>query len=125
MGENGEECCPWKPLEETKGTQLEGIKNENMKRKEYFKQKSLEETRMLFRIRTRMVDLKANFKNKPAFRKDGWLCEGCRREVETNCHVMSCQAYEHVRQGLDLGSDRDLVKLFKEVMRIRVLYLVM
>ena len=101
-------------------SKLEGIKNEDMKRKEYFKQKSLEDTRMLFRIRTRMVELKANFKNKPAFRKDGWLCEGCQREVETNCHVMSCQAYEQVRQGLDLDSDKDLVQFFKKVMKIRM-----
>ena len=99
---------------------MEGTKNEDMKRKEYFKQKSLEDTRMLFRIRTRMVDLKANFKNKPAFRKDGWLCEGCHREVETNCHVLSCQASEQVRQGLDLDSDKDLVQFFKEVMKIRM-----
>ena len=91
-----------------------------MKRNEYFKEKSLEDTRMLFRIRTRMVDLKANFKNNHAFRKDNWLCEGCRREVETNSHVMSCQAYEDIRQGLDLGNDKDLVKFFKEVMRIRM-----
>jgi hypothetical protein len=75
---------------------------------------------MLFLIRTRMVDLKANFKNKPAFRKVGWLCKGFRREVETNCHNMSGQAYEHVRQGLDLCSDTDLVKFFKEVMKIRM-----
>ena len=65
-------------------TKIEGIKDEDMKRKEYFQQKSLEDTRLLFRIRTRMVELKANFKNKPAFRKDGWICEGCNKEVESN-----------------------------------------
>ena len=91
-----------------------------MKRKEYFKQKSLEDTRMLFRIRTRMIDLKANFKNKPTFRNDGWVCEGCRKEVETSGHVMSCQAYDLVRQGKDLSDDKDLVQFFKEVMKIRM-----
>ena len=44
-------------------TKLAEIKYEDMKRKEYFHRKSLEDTRLLFRIRTRMVDLKANFKN--------------------------------------------------------------
>ena len=101
-------------------TKLEGIKDEDMKRKEYFQQKSLEDTRLLFRIRTRMVELKANFKNKPAFRKDGWICEGCNKEVESNGHVMTCQAYEHVREGKDLGSDMGLVQFFKEVLKIRM-----
>ena len=41
-------------------------------------------------------------------------------EVETNCHVMSCQAYEQVRQGLDLDSDTELVQFFKKVMKIRM-----
>ena len=99
---------------------LEGIIDEDMKRKDYFKQKSLEGTRMLFRIRTRMLDLKANFKNKPAFRKDGWVCDGCKKEVETSGHVMSCQAYELIREGKDLSTDRDLVQFFKEVMKIRM-----
>ena len=99
---------------------LEGIVDEDMKRKDYFKQKSLEDTRMLFRIRTRMLDLKANFKNKPAFRKDGWVCDGCKKEVETSGHVMSCQAYELIREGKDLSTDRDLVQFFKEVMKIRM-----
>ena len=101
-------------------TKLEGIKDEDLKRKEYFLQKSLEDTRLLFRIRTRMVDLKANFKNKPAFRKDGWKCEGCNKEVESNGHVMHCQAYDHVREGKDLGSDKGLVQYFKEVLKIRM-----
>ena len=70
-----------------------------MKRKDYFQQKSLEDTRLLFRIRTRMVDLKANLKNKPAFRKDGWICEGCHKETENNGHVMSCEAYKLIREG--------------------------
>ena len=101
-------------------TKLEGIKDEDMKRKDYFKQKSLEDTRMLFRIRTRLIDLKANFKNKPAFSNDGWVGDGCKKEVETSGHVMSCQAYELVRQGKDLSCDKDLVQFFKEVMKIRM-----
>ena len=89
MAESGKESSK-REIFESK-TKLAEIKDEDMKRKDYFHQKSLEDTRLLFRIRTRMVDLKANFKNKPAFRKDGWICEGCQKEVETNAHVMSCE----------------------------------
>ena len=40
--------------------------------------------------------------------------------METNGHVMNCIAYEHVRDGKDLTSDEDLVKFFKEVIKIRM-----
>ena len=99
---------------------LEAIKEENMRRKEYFETKSLENTRLMFRIRTRMIDLKANFKNKPTNKKDGWKCEGCGTEIETNCHVLVCKAYEQVRAGKDLKCDEDLVQFFKQVMKIRM-----
>ena len=87
---------------------------------DYFQHKSLEDTRLLFRIRMRMVDLKANFKNKPAFRKDGWICEGCHNETETNGHVMCCEAYKLIREGKDLEKDRDFVEFFREVLKIRM-----
>ena len=91
-----------------------------MKSKDYFNQKSFEDTRLLFRIITRMVDLKANFKNKPAFRKYGWICEGCQKEVETNAHVMSCETYTLIREGKDLKKDKDLVDFFREVLKLRM-----
>ena len=65
---------------------------------------------MLFRIKTRIIDLKANFKRKPAYRSDGWKCEGCREEVEANSHVLICRAYNELRNGKDLKeSEKDLV----------------
>ena len=67
-----------------------------------------------------MVDLKANFKNKPAFRKDGWICEGCHKEVETNAHVMSCGTYKLIREGKDLKKDKDLLDFFREVLKLRM-----
>ena len=91
-----------------------------MKSKDYFNQKSFEDTRLLFRIITRMVDLKANHTNKPAFRKDGWICEGCQKEVETNGHVLSCEAYKLIREGKNMETDKDLVECFREVLEIRM-----
>ena len=99
---------------------LEAIKEENMRRKEYFEAKSLENTRVMFRIRTRMIDLKASYKNKPTYKKDGWKCEGCGTENETNCHVVVWKAYEQVRAGKDMKCDEYLVEFFKEVMKIRM-----
>ena len=101
-------------------TKLEEIKNQGVKVKEYFSGRNIVDTRMMFRIRTRMIELKANFKNNQKFKKEGWKCEGCGKEVETNGHVMNCIAYEHVRDGKDLTSDEDLVQFFKEVMKMRM-----
>ena len=99
---------------------LEGIKNEHVKVKDYFKSKNLEDVRVMFRIRTRMVELKANFKNNPAFRKEGWICDGCELEIETNSHVMNCRAYDQVRVGKNLESEKDLILYFREVMKLRM-----
>ena len=65
-----------------------------------------------------MVDLKANFKNKPAFRKDGWICEGCPKEVGTNVHVMSCETYQIISDGKDLEKDKDLVEFVRELLKV-------
>ena len=65
-----------------------------------------------------MIDLKANFKNKPTYKKDGWKCDGCG--TETNCRVVICKAYEQFRAGKDLKCDEDLVEFFKQVMKIRM-----
>ena len=76
---------------------------------------------MLFRIKTRIIDLKANFKRKPAYRSDGWKCEGCREEVEANIHVLICRAYNELRNVKDLKeSEDDLVAYFKEVIKLRM-----
>ena len=89
---------------------LEDIKHEDVKLKEYFRGKNLTDTRMMFRIRSRMIQLKENFKNNPGYKKDGWKCEGCQCEVESNAPVMKCDAYEQLRDGKDLNCDEDLVR---------------
>ena len=101
-------------------TKLEDIKHENVKLKEYFRGKNLTDTRLMFRIRSRMIQLKANFKNNPRYKKDGWKCDGCEMEVESDAHVIKCVAYEQVRDGKDLNCDKDLVQYYKEVMKIRM-----
>ena len=64
--------------------------------------------------------IKANYKNKTTHKKDGWSREGCGTEIETNCHVVICKAYEQVRAGKDLKCDEDPVEFFKKVMKIRM-----
>ena len=52
---------------------LEPINGGNMKRNEYFTAESLENTRVMFIIRTIMIDRMANYKNKPKRWMNGFV----------------------------------------------------
>ena len=87
--------------------------------KDYIKDKVIENARLMFRIRSHMVDVKANFKGDPRYSRELWLCDGCQKTVETQTHVIFCPAYTKLREGRDLQSDKDLVNYFREVLSIR------
>ena len=55
----------------------------------------------------------------PESRAANWKCVGCKLEVELNSHVMSCNAYEDDKSGLDMSTDRGLVEFFRKVMKRR------
>ena len=86
--------------------------------KEYMKNKSIEECRVQFRIRTNMLQLKGNMKG--SFKED-LSCLGCKQPgtLENQTHVMTCSGYENLRSGLNFDEDRDLVTYFQRVMRSR------
>ena len=48
-------------------------------------------------------------------------CKVCRIEgsVETQSHIIYCQAYQHLRGDVDMESDKGLVKYYRDVMSIR------
>ena len=87
--------------------------------KEYMKMKNLAESRMMFRIRTKMLNLKDNMKGK--YKRSILECIACdSKEVESQTHVMCCSGYSDIRTGLDLPKDRDLIAYFTQVMKIRM-----
>ena len=86
--------------------------------KSYLKQKSLADSRLIFRMRTEMVDIKDNMRNK--YKGPGVNCDACNMKVaESQVHVMACPGYENLRVGKDMMNDGDLVKYFREVLLIR------
>ena len=88
----------------------------------YMKSKSLKDTRELFRIKTRMNDLRANFPGKPECRvKGGMSCVGCGVSIESNSHITQCYMYSDLLEGRDLAKDSDLVGYFRDVMARREL----
>ena len=98
---------------------IDRIKEDNpTEPKSYLKQKSLADSRLIFRMRTEMVDIKDNMRNK--YKGPGVNCDACNMKLaESQIHVMACTGYEDLRVGKDMMNDGDLVKYFREVLLIR------
>ena len=86
---------------------------------EYFKQKSVGNTRLAFRVRSKMVDeIPANFKNKFKSKgEDGLICSYCDKgEIMSQSHCLECSAWVKLREGLDLTSIMDMVAFFRRLL---------
>ena len=77
-----------KTLSETKETAKKGKYLEtNISCKNYLSKLSLEDARTILKIRTNMIEVRANFKNKYT----DLNCPICNDEIETTNHLFSCQ----------------------------------
>ena len=94
---------------------LEHLTEEPFECKEYIKQLTMEQIRMKFRIRTKMVKTKMNMKNLDA----NWLCDSCETAIDNQSHLIWCLAYAKLREGKNLESDDDLIDYFTKVLKIR------
>ena len=109
-------------IEVKKKTKLEYIKNEDLRKvQKYFEEKSAENTRMAFKIRTQMVpEIPANFKNKYRVKgteTEGLVCTECEEgEIMTQSHCLTCSAWADIREGLDLTDIKDLVTFFRKLL---------
>ena len=94
---------------------LENLSDEPFECKEYMKILNLEQIRMKFRIRTKMIKTKMNMKNM----YKNWLCDSCETAIDSQSHVVWCPAYSKLRAGKNLDSDKDLIEYFNKVLAIR------
>ena len=94
------------------------VATENGVVKEYMQTKNIAESRLMFRIRTKMLDLKENMKGKYKNNLERDACDSS--EAESQSHILRCMGYESLRDGLDLSQDKDLVTYFSQVMKIRM-----
>ena len=86
--------------------------------KEYMARKSIADSRLIFRLRTEMENLKDNMKNM--YKGDLVNCQACNMGVpEPQTHVMYCPGYEWLRVGEEMGDDSDLVSYFIYVLLMR------
>ena len=95
-----------------------GASKEGLEVKDYIKKMSLRDSRTMFRIRSSMINVKMNRKSDKKFANDLWKCDYCK-SLDSQSHILWCPAFSPLREGKSLDCDRDLVKYFQEVMRIR------
>ena len=95
------------------------IKEDKFEMKAYVHGSCVEDARTHFRIRTNMINVKMNFKSDPKYSRELWRCDGCRRTVESQPHILYCPAYKTLREGRDIKDDNDLVKYVQEVLLAR------
>ena len=84
----------------------------------YMRGQSIKYIRELFRIRSSMNPLQANFKNDKNFARNGTQCD-CGESDETNIHIMVCTLYNDLRHDRNMLSDKDIVQYFRDVMTRR------
>ena len=103
---------------------MDNVKHENFREvKGYMKGKSIESTRMAFKIRCEMVDeIKGNFKDK--YKRNGGeealQCQDCDcGQVQTQSHCLVCPGWEDIRTDLKLDQIDDLVKFFQRLLAER------
>ena len=98
---------------------LEDCLKGSYERQSYFKEMNVIDIRIMFRIRTKMVPAKFNFKNMKNYSRELWKCDSCETAIESQSHILWCPAYQQFRAGKNLKSDKDLVQYMKKVLKIR------
>ena len=97
----------------------ESLKTEDFSTQEYLKTLNVNDARLKFRIRCKMVKTIAmNFSSDTKFSNKLWQCTHCDK-IDSQTHILSCASYKHMRKGKNLNSDRDLVRYFREVISLR------
>ena len=97
-------------------TKLENIdaQKENFSAKSYLSDLNLNQARTKFKLRSRMVEVKNNFKGGRT--AVNLLCDSCESSLETQDHILFCPAYSDLRMDMDLGCDMDLVNYVRQVL---------
>ena len=94
------------------------LSDEDFELKEFFRTLSLSESRTMFAIKTNMVKSKMNYMSDPMFSKEMWRCEICNMQCSTE-HITVCSKYKRLRTNIDWSSDKEVVKYFQSVIKLR------
>ena len=119
-----EKACVQKDEQDMKAgmvgkTKLENLLKDDCKTKDYMGLKSLHHVRDIFRAETNMLEgIKGNHKNM--YRDQDMKCGGCNMELDTQSHVLSCEAYRDLREDKVLSSDEGMIEYFRQVINRRM-----
>ena len=108
-----------------------GLEHKFLKMKRYFLSSNVkaskEEIQMVFKLRSRVTDLKTNFKNM----YESYECTACGNEEESQKHILECRellkrnkdikenpVYEKIFEG-NISQQINIAKIFKENMQIK------
>ena len=98
---------------------MSAIREEVQKGNEYFFREKLSSARTIFRFRADLFPAKMNFKNKPDYKEEKFLCDSCMSETDHNTHVLHCPSYKTLREDKNLNNDNDLAEYLQKVIEIR------
>ena len=97
------------------------ISKEEYTRKEYLKVMTPSSARVYLSARAGMLKtIKMNFVNDRRFSSELWTCPhpDCTA-IDTMSHLRWCAGYTHLRQGLNLDKDQDMVQYYKAIIKQR------
>ena len=95
------------------------LANEEFGRKEYIKNLNLQQARTNFKFRSSMTQhVKMNQKNNQEYADALWRCDECGMQ-DTNAHLLWCKGYESLREGKDLGCDKQLCDYLQRIFKYR------
>ena len=86
--------------------------------KDYFNDGNLSNTRLKFKICSKMVDkIPGHCRNRYKYHEEGFNCTECKIEM-TQQHCTICPARANIREDLDMSSFDDVVTYFKRYLTI-------
>jgi hypothetical protein len=103
-------------------SKLDAIKDDDFQEVQpYFKDKSVEEARMEFKIRTQMwTEIPGNAKDKYRVKRtvsEGLTCQHCTQEAMfTQSRCLTCPEWTEICEGLDMTKIDDLVVFFRKLL---------
>ena len=72
-------------------------KNINEMNNAYMTKLNFRETRMIFLMKTNMIETKVNFKNQS---QENNICDTCEKQEETTQHLLECEGYKDIRKDI-------------------------
>ena len=48
-----------------------------------------------------------------------WKCDSCQSEIDSQSHVMVCEAYKTLREGKNINDNKDITEYLMKVALIR------